>query len=103
MFSLKSSRSFSRRFPVGGEYGAISSTALRGLIPPFGSLIAKPHLNGSRVRFQSLRSRKRSYRRRDPLKRLRLEPLITRCDLDDVNEAFARMEAGETARSVIVY
>jgi S-(hydroxymethyl)glutathione dehydrogenase / alcohol dehydrogenase len=35
--------------------------------------------------------------------RLRLEPLITRCGLDDVNEAFARMDAGETARSVIVY
>src|SRR5205823_5305983 len=35
--------------------------------------------------------------------RLRLEPLITRCTLEDVNEAFRRMEAGETARSVIAY
>jgi S-(hydroxymethyl)glutathione dehydrogenase/alcohol dehydrogenase len=35
--------------------------------------------------------------------RLRLEPLITTCRLDDVNDAFARMQAGETARSVIVY
>jgi S-(hydroxymethyl)glutathione dehydrogenase/alcohol dehydrogenase len=35
--------------------------------------------------------------------RLRLDPLITTCGLDDVNDAFARMEAGETARSVIVY
>jgi Zn-dependent alcohol dehydrogenase len=35
--------------------------------------------------------------------RLRLDPLITRCTLDDVNDAFARMESGETARSVIVY
>jgi S-(hydroxymethyl)glutathione dehydrogenase / alcohol dehydrogenase len=35
--------------------------------------------------------------------RLRLDPLITRCGLEDVNDAFARMEAGETARSVIVY
>jgi Zn-dependent alcohol dehydrogenase len=35
--------------------------------------------------------------------RLRLDPLITRCGLDDVNDAFARMQAGETARSVIVY
>lgn len=35
--------------------------------------------------------------------RLSLEPLITTCALDDVNEAFRRMEAGETARSVIVY
>jgi S-(hydroxymethyl)glutathione dehydrogenase/alcohol dehydrogenase len=34
---------------------------------------------------------------------LRLDPLITRCGLDDVNDAFRRMEAGETARSVIVY
>jgi S-(hydroxymethyl)glutathione dehydrogenase/alcohol dehydrogenase len=34
---------------------------------------------------------------------LRLEPLITTCTLDDVNDAFGRMEAGETARSVIVY
>jgi S-(hydroxymethyl)glutathione dehydrogenase/alcohol dehydrogenase len=34
---------------------------------------------------------------------LRLEPLITTCELDGVNEAFARMERGETARSVIVY
>ena len=35
--------------------------------------------------------------------RLRLDPLITECALDDVNDAFRRMEAGETARSVIVY
>lgn len=35
--------------------------------------------------------------------RLRLEPLITTCALEDVNEAFRRMQAGETARSVIVY
>lgn len=34
---------------------------------------------------------------------LRLDAMITRCTLDDVNDAFARMEAGETARSVIVY
>lgn len=35
--------------------------------------------------------------------KLRLDPLITECTLDDVNEAFRRMEAGESARSVIVY
>ena len=35
--------------------------------------------------------------------RLRLDPLITACTLDDVNDAFRRMEAGEAARSVIVY
>jgi S-(hydroxymethyl)glutathione dehydrogenase / alcohol dehydrogenase len=35
--------------------------------------------------------------------RLRLAPMITTCGLDDVNDAFARMQAGETARSVIVY
>src|ERR1700733_1800509 len=35
--------------------------------------------------------------------RLRLEPLITTCGLDDVNDAFVRMQAGETARSGIVY
>jgi S-(hydroxymethyl)glutathione dehydrogenase/alcohol dehydrogenase len=34
---------------------------------------------------------------------LRLDPLITTCALEDVNDAFARMESGETARSVIVY
>jgi S-(hydroxymethyl)glutathione dehydrogenase / alcohol dehydrogenase len=34
---------------------------------------------------------------------LRLDPLITECSLDEVNEAFRRMEAGEAARSVIVY
>jgi S-(hydroxymethyl)glutathione dehydrogenase/alcohol dehydrogenase len=34
---------------------------------------------------------------------LRLDPLITQIGLDQVNDAFARMEAGETARSVIVY
>ena len=34
---------------------------------------------------------------------LRLDPLITRCTLDDVNDAFRRMMAGETARSVIAY
>jgi S-(hydroxymethyl)glutathione dehydrogenase/alcohol dehydrogenase len=35
--------------------------------------------------------------------RLRLEPLITTCALEGVNDAFERMQAGETARSVIVY
>jgi S-(hydroxymethyl)glutathione dehydrogenase / alcohol dehydrogenase len=35
--------------------------------------------------------------------RLRLDPLITECSLEDVNDAFGRMERGETARSVIVY
>jgi S-(hydroxymethyl)glutathione dehydrogenase / alcohol dehydrogenase len=35
--------------------------------------------------------------------RLRLAPLISRCGLEDVNDAFRRMQAGETARSVIVY
>ncbi len=35
--------------------------------------------------------------------RLRLDPLIAECALEDVNDAFRRMEAGETARSVIVY
>ncbi len=34
---------------------------------------------------------------------LRLTPLISRCTLADVNDAFRRMEVGETARSVIVY
>lgn len=34
---------------------------------------------------------------------LKLDPLITECTLDDVNDAFRRLEAGETARSVIVY
>jgi Zn-dependent alcohol dehydrogenase len=35
--------------------------------------------------------------------RLRLEPLISTCGLDDVNDAFRRMEAGAAARSVIAY
>jgi S-(hydroxymethyl)glutathione dehydrogenase/alcohol dehydrogenase len=35
--------------------------------------------------------------------RLRLDPLIVECALDDVNDAFARLEAGERARSVIVF
>ena len=35
--------------------------------------------------------------------RLRLDPLISTIALDDVNEAFDRMRAGEGARSVIVY
>jgi alcohol dehydrogenase len=35
--------------------------------------------------------------------RLLLEPLISTCGLEDVNDAFQRMQAGETARSVIVY
>ena len=35
--------------------------------------------------------------------RLRLDPLITRCSLEDVNEAFRQIEAGSTARSVIVF
>jgi S-(hydroxymethyl)glutathione dehydrogenase / alcohol dehydrogenase len=35
--------------------------------------------------------------------RLRLDPLIATCSLDEVNDAFHRMEAGERARSVIVY
>jgi S-(hydroxymethyl)glutathione dehydrogenase/alcohol dehydrogenase len=35
--------------------------------------------------------------------RLRLDPLFTTCDLDRINDAFRRMEAGDGARSVIVY
>jgi len=35
--------------------------------------------------------------------RLRLDSLITRCSLEDVNEAFRQIEAGSTARSVIVF
>jgi S-(hydroxymethyl)glutathione dehydrogenase/alcohol dehydrogenase len=35
--------------------------------------------------------------------RLRLDPLISTCPLDAVNDAFAAMEAGGAARSVIVF
>ncbi len=35
--------------------------------------------------------------------RLRLDPLIKTCKLDEVNEAFQAMETGEVARSVITY
>jgi S-(hydroxymethyl)glutathione dehydrogenase/alcohol dehydrogenase len=35
--------------------------------------------------------------------RLQLEPLVTRCSLDQVNEALAAMETASPARSVIVY
>jgi S-(hydroxymethyl)glutathione dehydrogenase/alcohol dehydrogenase len=35
--------------------------------------------------------------------RLRLDPLIETCALEEVNDAFRAMEAGEVARSVIVY
>lgn len=35
--------------------------------------------------------------------RLRLDPLIVEIGLDGVNDAFARMQSGEAARSVIVY
>lgn len=35
--------------------------------------------------------------------RLRLDPLIKTCRLDEINEAFRAMESGEVARSVIVY
>src|SRR5665811_2072889 len=48
VFSLKSSRNLSARPPVGGEYGAMLSTALRGL--SFSVGIA--HLNGAGVGFE---------------------------------------------------
>ncbi len=35
--------------------------------------------------------------------RLRLDPMIRTCTLDEVNDAFRAMEAGEVARSVIVH
>jgi Zn-dependent alcohol dehydrogenase len=35
--------------------------------------------------------------------RLRLDLLVTEIELEGVNDAFARMERGEGARSVIVY
>jgi S-(hydroxymethyl)glutathione dehydrogenase / alcohol dehydrogenase len=35
--------------------------------------------------------------------RLQLEPLVTRCSLDQVNDALATMETASRARSVIVY
>src|ERR1700683_1919239 len=46
VFSLKSRRSFPARPLLGGEYGAISRTALRGLIP-------KAHLHGAGVGFEA--------------------------------------------------
>ncbi|MDP9439228.1 MAG: hypothetical protein M3P49_10860, partial [Actinomycetota bacterium] len=35
--------------------------------------------------------------------KLRLDPMIRTCTLDEVNDAFRAMEAGEVARSVIVH
>jgi S-(hydroxymethyl)glutathione dehydrogenase / alcohol dehydrogenase len=35
--------------------------------------------------------------------KLRLDPMIRTCALDEVNDAFRALEAGEVARSVIVY
>jgi Zn-dependent alcohol dehydrogenase len=35
--------------------------------------------------------------------RLRLDPLIETCTLDDINAAFDRIRDGEAVRSVIVY
>src|SRR6202035_5216512 len=67
VFSLKSSRSLSARPAVGGEYGAILSTASRGSSTPGGRSIflpAKPHLHRARVRFQALSASQRRNRGR---------------------------------------
>src|ERR1700720_4128612 len=67
VFSLKSRRSLSARPAVGGEYGAILSTASRGSSTPGGRsifLLAKPHLPRARVRFQALGSGQRRNRGR---------------------------------------
>src|SRR5712691_9017116 len=56
VFSLKSSRSFPARPPVGGLYAAIFSTASRGCKTPGGNsifLAAKPHLHAPRMCFQA--------------------------------------------------
>src|SRR4051812_6825871 len=45
VFSLKSRRTFPARLPLGGEYGAMFNTALRGS--------GKPHLHRSGMRFEA--------------------------------------------------
>src|SRR5437667_12348354 len=60
VFSLKSSRSFPARPPVGGLYAAMLSTASRGCKTPGGKsifLAAKAHLHGAGVRFQTFGAR----------------------------------------------
>jgi hypothetical protein len=59
VFSLKSRRSLPARLPVGGEYGAMLSTAERGRGAPLGifCLAGNPHLHRARVRFQALGAR----------------------------------------------
>src|SRR5271170_918205 len=65
VFSLKSRRSLPVRPPVGGEYGAMFSTASRGCNTPGGrsirllakaDLVTHTHLYGSRMRFQTFRA-----------------------------------------------
>ena len=73
VFSLKSRRSLPARPPVGGEYGAISSTALRGkgsVKPRF-----KPHLHRSGMCFQPFRASQRGDRRSQVFQRRDVELL----------------------------
>ncbi len=58
VFSLKSRRILPARPPLGGEYGAISSTALRGVG------LSKPHLDRSGMRFETFGASERGDRRR---------------------------------------
>src|SRR5271170_206601 len=74
VFSLKSRRSLPPRPPVGGEYGAILSTASRGCNTPGGRsifLLGKTHLGtythlyGTGMGFQTFGTRQRGDCRRE--------------------------------------
>src|ERR1035438_4225200 len=86
VFSLKSRRSLSDRPPVGGLYGAILNTASRGCNTPGGKsifLLAKSHLHGAGMRFQTLGASECRDCWRQPLQSLDTQ-LLHRDDLDEI-------------------
>src|SRR5208283_1538779 len=88
VFSLKSRRSLPSRPAVGGEYGAILTTASRGL-----RISATAHLHGTGVGFQALGAGQRRDGRRQSLERSGAQ-FLDRDELHIVGRAEASAQAG---------
>src|SRR6516165_8794788 len=83
VFSLKSSRSFPARPAVGGEYGAMRSTAWRGRGTVRTRSATGAHLYRTRVRLETLGTRQSGDCRREAFQR-GWRQLLYRDDLDEI-------------------
>src|SRR5580692_9771435 len=95
VFSLKSRRSFPARPPLGGEYGAMRSTAFLGL-SAFPGLLLKTNLHGAGVGFESFGPGESGDGRSEFREGAGVE-LLDRDHLHEVGRGQASAQTGEAA------